>query len=140
MKRRIENIDDLYEVIDVLKDEKNIPWEEIYDKADLSVGLVSRWKKHKANPSLINVISLLSVFEAYLYIDTSNDDFLKKNHPVSTRQIELIKAINSYLDDNKKSTNKDIEKIVTIATSSNFSYNDLLGVFLLFLLKVKQPT
>ena len=65
---------------------------------------------------------------------------MKKNHPVSTRQIELIKAINSYLDDNKKSTNKDIEKIVTIATSSNFSYNDLLGVFLLFLLKVKQPT
>lgn len=63
-----------------------------------------------------------------------------QNNSVSNRQIELIEAINSYLESNNKDANENLEKIVKILTNNNFSYNELLGVFLLFLLKLKQPT
>lgn len=139
MKRRIKGTLDLIDVIKEIKREKNIRYTEITEKANLSEGLISRWKRVKEGPNFENVVSVLDIIGANLYVDTGPEEMLQSNS-VSNRQIELIETINSYLESNNKDANEDLEKIVTIATSSNFSYNDLLGVFLLFLLKVKQPT
>lgn len=139
MKRKIEGTLDLIDAIEKIKKEQNVSWTELYKRANLSEGLITRWKKSKGGPKLESIILILDILGANLYVDTSPEDLLK-NYSVSIRQIELIEAINSYLESDNKEANKDLEKIVTIAIGSNFSYNDLLGVFLLFLLKVKQPT
>jgi transcriptional regulator with XRE-family HTH domain len=139
MKRRIKGTLDLIDVIKEIKREKNILYTEITEKANLSEGLISRWKRIKGGPNFENVVSVLDIIGANLYVDTCPEEMLQ-NNSVSNRQIELIEAINSYLESNNKDANENLEKIVKILTNNNFSYNELLGVFLLFLLKLKQPT
>lgn len=139
MKRRIKGTLDLIDVIKEIKREKNILYTEITEKANLSEGLISRWKRIKGGPNFENVVSVLDIIGANLYVDTCPEEMLQ-NNSVSNRQIELIEAINSYLESNNKDANENLEKIVKILTNNNFSYNELLGVFLLLLLKLKQPT
>ena len=139
MKRRIKGTLDLIDVIKEIKREKNILYTEITEKANLSEELISRWKRIKGGPNFENVVSVLDIIGANLYVDTCPEEMLQ-NNSVSNRQIELIEAINSYLESNNKDANENLEKIVKILTNNNFSYNELLGVFLLFLLKLKQPT
>lgn len=63
---------------------KKIPWTEITEKANLSEGLISGWKKYKDGPNFDHAISVLDFLGVNLYVDTSPEDLLK-NYSVSTR-------------------------------------------------------
>lgn len=139
---------DLVKAIYEMKDKRNLTFEEIEKRVQISPGLISRWKKAKTGPNLEVIIEILETLDMELYVkecDFTNME--KKSHdeplldnPISKLQMELMLAINSYFREDEEKAKKEFAKILRILTQEHLEYNELLGVFLLMLVRIKKPT
>lgn len=150
MERKINSTMDLVNAIYQMKDKRNMTFEEIEKRVQISPGLISRWKKEKTGPRLEVIIEILETLDMDLYVresdfthtetERSRDEPLLDNSPISKLQMELMLAINSYFQKDDEEARKEFTEIIRILTQEHLEYNDLLGVFLLILVQIKKPT
>ena len=149
MERKIKSTMDLVNAIYQMKDKRNMTFEEIEKRVQISPGLISRWKREKTGPNLEVIIEILETLDMDLYVresdfthmetERSRDEPLD-NIPISKLQMELMLAINSYFQKDDEEARREFAEIIRILTQEHLEYNDLLGVFLLILVRIKKPT
>ena len=105
MERKIKSTMDLVNAIYQMKDKRNMTFEEIEKRVQISPGLISRWKREKTGPNLEVIIEILETLDMDLYVresdfthmetERSRDEPLD-NSPISKLQMELMLAISLF--------------------------------------------